>query len=219
MKIYAFHFAGGNKYSFNKILPEQCIGIEIPREANISFEKFILLNAEKILSLKKDKENYVLFGHSMGALVAFMVCHKLKETKHKLPEKLVISGKKSPSLLRENLFSHLPDDIFWREIVNMGGIPEEINNYPEFIKYFLPILRYDFKLTESYQYTRKSKLNIPIDIFYGSEEAYETDMKGWQNETTGQVTITELSGNHFFIFNHTDYFINYFENLLKEATC
>ena len=61
----------------------------------------------------------------------------------------------------------------------------------------------------------KAKLNISIDVFYGSEEATEEEMLSWQEETTEKVTITQLKGNHFFIFDHIDYFKNYFKNLTE----
>lgn len=216
MKLYTFHFAGGSKYSFNKILPSQYIGIEVFREANLSFEQFVLLNTEQLLSVKNDKDHYILYGHSMGALVAFLVCHKLKEMGQQLPEKLVLSGKKSPSSLRDDLISHFPDDIFWQKVVKMGGIPDEINNCPELIGYYLPLLKYDFKLIESYHYKNKEKLKIPIDIFYGSEEATIEDMVGWKNETTESVNIERLEGDHFFIYEHANYFKEYFTTMIND---
>jgi surfactin synthase thioesterase subunit len=215
MKLYTFHFAGGNKYSYNKILPEQGIGIEVPRISNTSFEKLVLLNTENLLSIKNDTEDYVLYGHSMGALVAFLVCHRLKEMNHKLPEKLILSGKKSPSLLRDNRISHLPNDLFWQEIVKMGGIPDEISNCSDLVDYYLPFLKYDFTLIENYHYKKKDKLKIPMDIFYGSEEATMEDMVGWKNETTETANVEQLEGNHFFIYDHANYFKEYFTTIIN----
>ena len=216
MKIYTFHFAGGSKYSYNKILPIQCIGIEGPRKMNISFEEFVLSNTQKLLSVKNDEEDYVLYGHSMGALVAFLVCHNLKEMGCKLPKKLILSGRKPPSSLRDNPISHLPDEIFWKEIVKMGGIPNEINNYPELIYYYLPLLKYDFKLIENYYYKKKDKLKIPFDIFFGSNESTIEVMAGWKNETVKTVNIRQLEGDHFFIYKHANYFKEYFNGIIND---
>jgi surfactin synthase thioesterase subunit len=216
VKIFSFHFAGGNKYSFNRILniSQNSIGIEADREDNLALNELSLKNVEMLKIYLNPGERYVLYGHSMGALVGYLVCHKLKKLGIRGPEKLVVSGKKAPPIPRDKIISNLPDQEFWNEIVTFGGIPNEIENYPELIDYYLPIFRHDFRLVESYQYEKKDKLNIPIDVFYGSEEATEEDMLSWQDETTEEVRITQLEGNHFFIFDHIDYFKRYFNNII-----
>ncbi|WP_444626240.1 thioesterase II family protein [Flavobacterium columnare] len=218
MKIIHFSFAGGNKYSLNKIFNQTSCSFPIEINRNNSD---LNTTIEEILNdLKKDniKSEYIIYGHSMGALLAYLLCHKLQEENLPMPLKLIVSGKKAPAIPRENKIFHLPDEEFWNEIVALGGIPDEMLNYPELIDYYLPILRHDFKLVESYKYEKKPKLNISIDVFYGSEEATEEEMLGWKEETTENVTITKLEGNHFFIFNHIEYFQNYFNSLTQEKT-
>lgn len=220
MKIVSFHFAGGNKYSLDNILKEYTnhhIPFALKRnvnnwDLNQTVDYFILNFKEKIFN----KTPYVMYGHSMGALLAYLICHKIEEKQLPLPQRLIVSGKKSPSVPREEKIAHLPDKEFWEEIIALGGIPDEMKNYPELIDYFLPILRQDFKLVESYQYEKKNKLNIPIDVFYGSEEAVEEEMAEWYNESNERVNIQQLPGNHFFIFDHVEYFKTYFENLIYQ---
>lgn len=216
--LYFFSFAGGNKFSLNKLFnnsnSENLFFLELMRDGSLLnqvVEKFILqIKGNNYIS------EFLIYGHSMGALIAYLVCQKLQEENLPLPKKLIVSGKKAPSIPREKKFAHLPDNEFWNEILTLGGIPDEMQNYPELIEYYLPILRHDFKLVESYQYEKKTKLNIPIDVFYGSEEATEEEMLGWQDETTEKVTITQLPGNHFFIFNHVEYFRTHFDNLVNQ---
>ncbi|CAA7196351.1 thioesterase II family protein [Chryseobacterium potabilaquae] len=220
MKLITFHFAGGNQYSFSKIFKGHTnnhIPFALQRDTddldlNEAIHNFLLDINEKIFK----NSPYVIYGHSMGALIGYLICQKLQEDDLPMPQKLIISGKKAASIPREKKLAHLSDNEFWNEILTLGGIPDEMQNYPELIEYYLPILRHDFKLVENYQYEKKSKLNIPIDVFYGSEESTEEEMLGWQNETTEKVTITKLEGNHFFIFNHVEYFRNYFDNLIHQ---
>ncbi|WP_165852248.1 thioesterase II family protein [Chryseobacterium pennae] len=205
-QVVALPFGGGNKFSFNKF-KINITTMEYNRDSHSLIE--CLVN-----EIIKINGQYYLYGHSMGALLAYLVCHKLQEENLFMPEKLIVSGKKAPSIPREKKIAHLPDEEFWNEIIALGGIPNEMLNYPELIDYYLPILRYDFKFVESYQYERKTKLNIPIDVFYGSEEATMADMIGWREETTEEVIITKLSGDHFFIHDHVEYFKKYFNNLI-----
>lgn len=226
-KIIGFPFAGGNKYSFQKIINQiidfvifdyPARGLRIQEDLIIDIDLLIEDLFQKLKTGIVINEDYILYGHSMGALLGYLLCHKIQEEGLPMPQKLIVSGKKAPSIPRENKISHLPDGKFWNEIITLGGIPDEMQNYPELIDYYLPILRHDFKLVESYKYEKKPKLNIPIDVFYGSKEATEEEMLGWKEETTGKVTITKLEGNHFFIFKHVEYFQNYFNSLTQERT-
>ena len=217
MSLIVFHFAGGNKYSTQRIFGDFKNGIffEMDRngQGNLNYKINNFIDKLKNLNVKTDE--YIFYGHSMGALLAYLICQKLQEQNLPMPKKLVVSGKKAPSIPREKKISDLSDEEFWEEIVSLGGIPEEILNYPELIDYYLPILRHDFKLVESYQYEKKPKLNIPIDVFYGSEEATKEEMLGWKEETNEEVIITQMEGNHFFIFKHVDFFTDYFKNIEK----
>lgn len=224
MKIISFPFAGGNKYSFREIaqnISEFTIieyagrGFRINENLIIDIE---LLIEDLFLKVKNEitaTDDYIIYGHSMGALVGYLICQKIEDLGLKKPQKLVVSGKKSPSIKRETKLSHLHEKEFWQEVIKLGGIPDELINHLELIDFYIPILKADFTAIENYHYVKKEKLTVPIDVFYGSEEATEEEMIGWQEETTANVTITQMEGNHFFIFNHVDFFTNYFNNLTK----
>ncbi|OXA98977.1 thioesterase II family protein [Flavobacterium pectinovorum] len=220
MKIISLHFAGGNKYSLNKIFTNfnNYVPFELERNNNIAelnkiIDRFVILLKNQV----QEEKSYVIYGHSMGALIAYLLCQRLQELNYPMPKKLIVSGKKSPSTISDKKIVNLNDEDFWNEIIALGGIPDEIKNNPELINYYLPILKYDFKVIESYQYENRQKLSIPIDVFYGSDDAIEGEMTGWRDETTREVNITQLKGNHFFIFNHSDYFRNYFNNLIRNT--
>jgi external thioesterase TEII len=215
MKIVSFHYAGGNKYSYNKIIKDNHICLTISRKENNNIDKICDDILSRIINDNIYKQPYCLYGHSMGALLGYSICQKLQEKNIPMPKRLIVSGKKSPIIPRENKIANLPNDKFWDQVSALGGIPDDLLNYPELIEFYTPILKADFLVVENYQYEKKPKLNIPIDVFYGSEEATIGEMIGWQEETIEKVTITELKGNHFFIFDHIDYFKNYFKNLTE----
>lgn len=220
MKIIAFPFAGGSKYSYPKFTQNlsQFTVIEYPgRGMRVNDEMIIdidLLMEDLFLKVKQEInscEEYIIYGHSMGALVGYLVCHRIQQLGMKKPLKLVVSGRKAPSIKRGKVLSLLQDNLFWQEVIKKGGIPDEFQNHPELIAFYTPILKTDFKAIENYQYIKKEKLTIPIDVFYGSKEATEEEMQDWKDETTAEVTITKMEGNHFFIYNHVDFFVNLFK--------
>ena len=228
MKIIFFPFAGGSKHSFNgfftscynlSILEYPGRGLRIKESLIKDIEKLISELLPKIVEEINSNNEYIIYGHSMGALVAYLFCVEIEKLGLKLPVKLVVSGAKSPKFSRERILSNLPNAIFWKEVSQLGGIPEELNNHPELIEYFTTILKADFRCIENYQYNKNlPKLTIPIDVFFGSdEEITQEESEVWQEETTANVNVTELKGNHFFIFEHKEFFINYFKNLQLNA--
>lgn len=225
MKIVAFHFAGGNRYSFQKFSKNlsDFVVIEYPGRGMEFKEKLlsdINLLVENLISKVKEEINlcddYMIYGHSMGALVGYLICRRIQELGLKRPLRLIVSGRKSPSVKRKIILSHLPDNMFWEEVIKLGGIADELQNHSELMEFYVPILKADFKAIENYDHIKTEKLNLPIDVFYGrDEDIEENEVMEWKNESTGNVSITILEGNHFFIFNNEDFFINYFNNLKK----
>lgn len=165
-------------------------------------------------------DDYIVYGHSMGALVGYLICLEIEKLGLKPPVKLVVSGAKAPKFTREKILSNLTNGDFWNEVATLGGIPEELNNPPELIEYFTPILKADFKCIESYQHDKNlPKLKIPIDVFYGSdEEITQEDTEAWHEETNSNVNVTQLKGNHFFIFDNKEFFTDYFKKTQLNAT-
>ena len=225
MKIIAIPFAGGNKYSFNNFIKSLVLenpgrGLRIKEDL---IENIYELINDLLPQFQKEIDacdDYIIYGHSMGALVGYLICKEIEKQGLKPPVKLVVTGAKAPKYSKEKTLSNLSNESFWKEISKLGGIPKELNNHPELIEYFTPILKADFKCIENYQYDKNSsKLTIPIDVFYGSdEEITQAEAEAWQEETAANVNVTELKGNHFFIFEHKDFFVEYFKNLQLNAT-
>ncbi len=226
MKIFAFPFAGGNKYSFDSLkkgLPKHLSfdvieysgrGTRV-RESLFSDLSFLVDQAVDFLEEKIKDTRFVFYGHSMGGIVAFLTAHKLMALHRNLPTRLLVSGCAAPRVFKRENISDLESEPFWEKIHSYGGLQDEILA-EEVLKTFLePIIRADFKCVERFIYPEGSPLlPFPIDVLFGSEEELSRDeAEAWQQETTHAISVTELSGNHFFIFEHKDYFLDYFQCL------
>nr|WP_315248545.1 thioesterase domain-containing protein [uncultured Flavobacterium sp.] len=217
VRIICFPFAGGNKYSYNKLFGNIIEFFFINggvKGLKLEEEELLDLITQEIIRLSINND-YVIYGHSMGALIGYLVCQRIEELRIKKPLKLIISGMDAPSIKREILISHLPNKLFWEEIIKFGGIPDELMNFPELIDFYTPILKADLSAVENYRYTKREKLTVPIDVFYGSKDTTIEKIKGWEEETTEKVTIMQMNGNHFFIFDHIEFFTEYFKNIVK----
>src|ERR1700759_5440128 len=97
---------------------------------------------------------YVLFGHSMGALVAFELAHALRERGAPPPVHLFVSGSPSPKLaeLVTPIFQ-LPGEQFFEAVRHFGGLPDEVLRSPELIALLMPRLRADLAVTGTYRHT------------------------------------------------------------------
>lgn len=222
MKVLAFPFAGGNKYSFDFLKPYlnpkiQFEVLEYAGRGNRVSEKPI----DSIDSVVDDlwlntlnfikEESYIIYGHSMGALIAFLLCHEIQKKGLKKPFKLIVSGKKAPQAKREEKIWNYPSEQFWKKLISLGGIPEEIQNESTLREFFEPIIRVDFKVVEEFFFQRRDLLDIPIEVLYGDKEFdRENDFLDWNLETSGGVTFYKFRGNHFFIHDYAQDIANHF---------
>jgi external thioesterase TEII len=148
---------------------------------------------------------YVLYGHSMGALLAYLVAQKIEaDSSIRPPAALVVSGAGGPSVpLATTLNSDMPKETMIGEMVRMGGILPEVLAEPALIEYVEPIVRCDLMALESYKHLPSPPLSIPITLLYGDmEDMTEEEVSGWQAETVYPLNVLKLAGNHFFIFDH-----------------
>lgn len=150
---------------------------------------------------------FIIYGHSMGAILGMSLTRKLLEQGYSLPRRLIFSGASPPSSsVGSSLQSTMSKEEFKEGLKKLGGVPIEILNDDSIMDYSEPIIRADLEAMERFTYQRHRPLDIPITILYGSEEP-ELDRENiykWQEETSVPIDIKELPGDHFFIFNHKD---------------
>lgn len=146
---------------------------------------------------------FAFFGHSMGALIAFELTRHLRREFGISPAHLFISGHRAPHLHNPFPALHkLPDPNFVQELQNRyGGIPEVILKDPELLQTFLPVLRADLKLVESYAYLDDRPLDCPLSVFGGLQDTVvsQHEIAAWRRQTFGKFTVRMFPGDHFFV--------------------
>jgi yersiniabactin synthetase, thioesterase component len=155
----------------------------------------------------------VLAGHSMGAQVAFEACARLEQLGAG-PAGLVLSGCHAPHLQGRRRLSHLGDQDFLRQLVEIGGCNPELLANPALLALFLPMLRADFRATETYYRappSERQRLRTPALLIHGSndEEAHHHEVAAWNTwlrDVDGPVAI---AGNHFYVTQRPRAFINH----------
>lgn len=149
---------------------------------------------------QQQQQDYVFFGHSMGGLLAYELTRKIQQEQLPLPKQVFISGASAPNISKDRKkYNSLPMDEFREEVLNLGGTPKEIFEYPELAELFLPILKNDFKLVETYPYGgKKETLQVDISVFLGRSDDLAGE-EGWSELTNKQYDIHNFDGGHFFL--------------------
>jgi surfactin synthase thioesterase subunit len=212
--LFCFPFAGGSDYSYKELnkfaLPVfDVINISLPGRGKRSGEQLVT-NIDVLIEdlfnqvIARINGPYLFYGHSMGALLAYLLSKEIIRRKLPAPVYLFFTGCAGPSA--ENHEAHyfqLPKLQFIEAIKEMEGIPPDVLADELLLDYLEPILRADFEITGTYRYENTLPFDIPVAVMIGMKDlvSYD-DALLWQLETTQLFEIKQLPGNHFFIFGH-----------------
>ncbi|MFI0407442.1 thioesterase II family protein [Actinomadura sp. 3N508] len=141
-----------------------------------------------------------LFGHSMGALLAYEVARLLQE-RGTAPVHLFASGTCPPHDRHDSGISKRDDDGVIEELVKLGGTDAEALREPELRELVLPYVRNDFALVENYVHREGVRLTVPVTAIIGDDDTEVTERQaaGWADVTDGRFALTVLPGDHFYL--------------------
>ena len=214
LRLFCFPYAGGTASIYrlwHQHLPadiEVC-RVQLPgRENRISEVPFtnVQMLAQALVPVLEpflDKP-FAFFGHSMGTLIAYELTQQLWQQTGQLPGCLFVSGRRAPNLPAADppLHSLNRDDEFLAELQQRyNQIPQFVLEDAEMRELFLPMLRADLTMAETYLYLERPELACPIVAFTGESDhhAPRTDMKAWQGLTKDSFNFHMLPGGHFYL--------------------
>ncbi|MFI6039935.1 thioesterase II family protein [Streptomyces sp. NPDC051315] len=145
-------------------------------------------------------DRVVLFGHSLGAVLAYELAHLLT-TRHVPVERLVVSGSPGPWTQRERRATGLPEDEFLARVEEFAGFRHEALDHPEMRELILPTLRADCEMHENYVPSSDALLTVPICSLRGSSDGLVAadQAQEWQKATTGEFSYAEFPGDHMYL--------------------
>ncbi|WUI02381.1 alpha/beta fold hydrolase [Spirillospora sp. NBC_00431] len=141
-----------------------------------------------------------VFGHSMGAVLAYEVTRLLQE-RGTPPVHLFVSGTRPPHDRDDVPVSERDDDALVDEILALGGTDAEVLRNAELRALVLPYVRNDFALLEKYVHRAGTRLTVPITAIIGDADTHvsEEQATGWADVTDGGFAMTVLPGDHFYL--------------------
>ncbi|MGC5364362.1 thioesterase II family protein [Streptomyces sp. DT24] len=145
-----------------------------------------------------------LFGHSMGAMVAYEVARRLEAGGTPVTG-LVVSGRRAPSRVRRETVHLADDDRLVEDITRLSGTDSAVLGDPEILRMILPAVRSDYKAVETYRHRPGPPLACPVVALIGDNDPQVTvaEAESWEDHTTGAFRLQLFPGGHFFLNTHT----------------
>lgn len=213
--VFCFPYAGGGASYYRAWAPLARGGVAfVPVQPPGREERFTEAPFDRLESLVSAAADglgpllgtpYALFGHSMGALVAFELAHELLRRGAPQPLHLFVSGAPAPQRSHEvPAIHHLPREEFIRALVRYRGMPDEVLQHQELMDLMIPRLRADFAVTGTYVYPGHPPLPIPITAFGGADDETVTPpmIEAWREQTAEAFARRIFPGGHFFLTEH-----------------
>lgn len=161
---------------------------------------------------------YSIFGHSMGAILAYELVRKARIHKLREPDHVFFSGRVPPFIFPGTKNHLLPNSEFIKLLEEFGGMNEEILSNQQLLSLFLPIIRADYKIVELYKHIEDGfKLDCDITILNGKMDrlANRDDVSKWKECTNKACTFYEFDGGHFFINDYKSKILEIINNTLS----
>ena len=221
LRLFLFPPAGSDVTIFNKWEDNFSSYVEVCKlklpgrgmRYNEPLESNCQILADKIAEVIDENTNipFVIFGHSMGALIAYETAILLQAKGNKFLKEICLSAMKSPDCVSDDgcfendnsqkISMHsLSDAELQKKLIEFGGMPSEILSDSSLIEFLLPIFRNDLYLCDTYHLNKKIVLNIPIVVYGGKSDsvANSNDLAKWKDFSSKKVHVLMFQGNHFY---------------------
>jgi surfactin synthase thioesterase subunit len=219
LRLLCFPHAGGGASAYRgwadhlprdvEVCPLQLPGREmrLREPALTDLRALVALLVAETATLRSGR--FALFGHSLGALVAFEFARALRRRGESLPVRLLVSGSPAPQLCTsEPDLLALDDAAFLAAIREFAGTPEPVLRDRELMALLLPTLRADFGLRAGYVCVEEPALPLPITAYGGEGDAFVplASLFGWRVHTQRSFSLMRFAGDHFDFLRQPAFF-------------
>lgn len=228
MRLVCFAHAGGSASFFNswtEHLPSyiDLLAVQYPGREN----RFNEPAATSMSSLARESSQALLkfcdapialFGHSLGAVLAYETALRLEQAAVTLRH-LFVSAQPAPHMKRAGKLHLGSEEALLEDIYRQGHPGNVLLDGTALRDVFLPIIRSDYEAIETYTRTQPRALNCPVDVLLGDTdtEVTETEGLGWQSTSLYPLTLQRFPGGHFYLIEQRYQTIQYLLSRFKES--
>lgn len=212
MQLICFPHAGGGGQFFrpwrDQLGPEiEVLPVVLPgRETR--WQETPLTSMDEVVRLAmrelgaKLGTRFAFFGHSLGAAVAYELARRHFSEPGSGLAQLFVSARRAPHAPMRQVPAHaLSRDEFLGRVRVLNGIPDEVMADRDLMDTYLPCLRADFAVNETYAPTRVEQLPVPVTAFIGQADPAVgiAEMLRWKDTTAARFSLRVFSGDHFYL--------------------
>ncbi len=212
--LLCFPFAGGGASTYVPWLRKNTPGltvvpVQLPgREHRIAEPPFrrmdALLDAVLATLVQPLQREIVLFGHSMGALIAARLAQRMVAAGSP-PVRLCVSGFPPPQFRRrQTAIHHLPQAEMLESLRRLNGLRPEVLANAELVELIVPTLYADLELEETDRSVVFNPLPCPISLFSGIDDPLlgSKAIAAWSEATMQSVETHRFHGDHFYLLSN-----------------
>lgn len=211
--LFLIPYAGGSFYAYNGLAGLLAPGIapvalDLPGRGRRLREPLLDdagAMARDLFGLMRPRlaQPYAIFGHSLGAILACLTAGLARQAGLPEPRHLFLSARAAPEQPEPGRLHALPESDFLDQMARRyQGIPQAVLDEPELLALFGPILRADVTAAENFRHQPQG-LSAPATVLLGEDDPSTRHREpGWDQATSGPVTLRRFSGGHFFLFDH-----------------
>ena len=215
-RVVAFHWAGGSASSYNAYplhLPDdvELLAVQLPgrekrkAEAAPASARAAAAAAAAALGGVLGDVPYVVFGHSMGTLVAFEFAREVRRRGLPAPKLCVFSNfpaPQTPPAERPWRVSAGLSEAEFKDECRAWGVKPVVMTASFWPQFHLPF-RADFKIFDQYEYAAEAPLGVPIKVFLSDRDPKVTRglVEGWRAQTLAaeHFEVVPFAGDHFYL--------------------
>jgi surfactin synthase thioesterase subunit len=204
VRLLCFHHAGGNALVYRRWVTElpdwiDVCPVQLPGRGQRIEEPLLTRMHDVVNAFVAETDSLLydlplaLFGHSMGAAVAFAVAERLGPS----VAHVFAAARRSPS--QQQKLHTLDDSGLERYLCRLGATPASVFDYPELRDHVLAVLRADLTLNDAYLADRPLPAT-PLTVLGGSQDLQvppET-LEAWRELTPGPFRRVMFPADHFF---------------------
>jgi surfactin synthase thioesterase subunit len=229
-RLFCLPFAGGGPATYRlwpRSLPDdvEVVALQLPgrdpssrQRPPDSIAELVDSTTEAVLAVDRaDPLPFAVFGHSMGALIAFEMTLRLERaaadgsalraagtsTTVPSPSQLFVSGRRPPDEPHRGEPIHGLDDEPFLDAMQetYGGVPAVVRNEPDLLALFLPALRADIRALETYEPVGGRLVRCPIHVYGGADDRHPrpSQLSGWQRAAAREISVRVFDGDHFYL--------------------
>ncbi|MGP4051916.1 thioesterase II family protein [Streptomyces sp. 2A115] len=142
-----------------------------------------------------------LFGHSMGASLAYEIALRLESRHQVSAQSLHVSSRKAPHRLTPKALHLAGDDVLVAEMRRLGGTVDALLDDPDLLEMVLPAIRSDFAVVGTYGPRVPVPVSCPVHAYVGDSDPVitATDMAAWADVAPRGFTQRHFTGGHFYL--------------------